>query len=226
MSDGNVKAALLEAAKPHVPFDGWTEATFRAAQADAGISAGLAKAACPRGAVDLAVAFHEAGDAAMEKRLFDEDLSHLRYSEKVAAAVRFRIEAIEDRELVRRGATLFALPQYAGDGARLVWGTADRIWIALGDTSRDVNWYSKRAILSGVYGSTVLYWLGDETDGAEATWAFLDRRIEGVMQFEKLKARVRGGSLATRLMDGPLSFLNNIRAPGTGPTDLPGRWSR
>ncbi|MEM6482845.1 MAG: COQ9 family protein [Pseudomonadota bacterium] len=226
MTDGNVKAALLQAAEPHVPFDGWTEATFQAAQADAGISAGLAKAACPRGAVDLAVAFHEEGDAVMEKRLFDEDLSHLRYSEKVAAAVRFRIEAIEDKELVRRGATLFALPQYAGDGARLIWGTADRIWIALGDTSQDVNWYSKRAILSGVYGSTVLYWLGDETPGQEATWEFLDRRIAGVMQFEKLKARVRNAPLTTRLMDGPLSFLGNIRAPGSAPSDMPGRWSR
>lgn len=225
MSDQNVKSALLQAAKPHVPFDGWTEATFRAAQADAEISAGLAKAACPRGAVDLAVAFHEEGDAAMEKRLFDEDLSHLRYSEKVATAVRFRIEAIEDKELVRRGTTLFALPQYAGDGTRLVWGTADRIWVALGDTSRDVNWYSKRAILSGVYGATVLYWLGDETPTSEATWEFLDRRIAGVMQIEKIKARIRQSPLTTRLMEGPLSFLGNIRAPGDGPTDMPGRWS-
>lgn len=226
MTDRDVKTALLEAAKPHVPFDGWTEATFRAAQAEAGISPGLAKAACPRGAVDLAVAFHEAGDWALEKRLFDEDLSALRYSEKVAAAVRFRIEAIEDKELARRGATLFALPQHAGEGARLIWGTADRIWIALGDTSQDVNWYSKRAILSGVYGATLLYWLGDETPAAEATWAFLDRRIEGVMQFEKLKARVRDTPLTSRLMDGPLSFLSRIQAPGTRPSDMPGRWSR
>lgn len=226
MSDLNVKAALLAAAKPHVPFDGWTDVTFRAAQSDAGISAGLAKAACPRGAVDLAIAFHEEGDAAMEKHLFDADLSPLRHSEKVAAAVRFRIEAIEDKELVRRGATLFALPQYAGEGARLIWGTADRIWIALGDTSQDVNWYSKRAILSGVYGSTVLYWLGDETPASEATWSFLDRRIAGVMQFEKLKARVKDAPLTSRLMDGPLSFLRRIQAPGHGPSDLPGRWSR
>ncbi|MEM6390832.1 MAG: COQ9 family protein, partial [Pseudomonadota bacterium] len=102
---------------------------------------------------------------------------------------------------------------------------ADRIWIALGDTSQDVNWYSKRAILSGVYGSTLLYWLGDETPAAEATWAFLDRRIAGVMQFEKFKARINQAPLTNRLMDGPLSFLRRIQAPGSDPADMPGRWS-
>lgn len=225
MTDETVKMTLLEAAKPHVPFDGWSDATFRAAQVDAGISAGLARAACPRGAVDLAIAYHEAGDSAMEQRLASEDLSTLRYSEKVAAAIRFRIEAIEDRELARRGATLFALPYLAADGARLIWGTADRIWTALGDTSEDANWYSKRAILSTVYGSTVLYWLGDDSPGCQATWDFLDRRIDGVMSFEKFKARMRENPVMSRVMDRTSDTLSWLRAPKPG-QDLPGRWSR
>ncbi|MEM0950469.1 MAG: COQ9 family protein [Pseudomonadota bacterium] len=226
MTEQNLKSTLLEAAKPHVPFDGWTEVTFRAAQADAKISAGLAKAACPRGALDLAVAFHEQGDAAMEARLNAEDLNHLRYSEKIATAVRFRIEAIEDRELARRATTLFALPQNAGDGARLIWGTSDRIWTALGDTSQDVNWYTKRSILSGVYGSTLLYWLGDDTPGFEATWAFVDRRINDVMAFEKFKSKIRSNGVMSRMLQGPMSLLDRIRAPGAEAQNFPGRWSR
>lgn len=103
MSDPDVKTQLLEAAKPHVAFDGWSEATFRAAAEDAGLSMGVAKAACPRGAVDLALAFHEEGDATMLARMEQEDLSRMRYSARVAAAVRFRLEAVEDKELVRRG---------------------------------------------------------------------------------------------------------------------------
>lgn len=227
MSDPDVKTQLLEAAKPHVAFDGWTEATFRAAVEDAGVSMGVARAACPRGAVDLALAFHEEGDAAMLERMAREDLSQMRYSERVAAAVRYRLEAVEDKELVRRGVTLFALPHHAVDGAKAVWGTCDKIWEALGDISDDVNWYTKRATLSGVYSSTVLYWLGDESEGHVRTWEFLDRRIEDVMRIEKVKAKARENRVVSGLMAGPLSVFSRIRKPAPGRTGgLPGRWTR
>jgi len=227
MSDQDVKTTLLEAAKPHVPFDGWSEATFRAAMEDAGINAGLAQAVCPRGAVDLALAYHEEGDQAMLARLAEADLGQMRFRDRVAAAVRYRLEAVEDKELVRRGVTLFALPHHALDGAQAIWRTCDRIWTVLGDTSEDVNWYTKRATLSGVYSSTVLYWLGDDSPGHERTWAFLDRRIDDVMQIEKVKARARDNKLVSGLMAGPLSFVNRIRKPGPRQTTgMPGRWTR
>jgi ubiquinone biosynthesis protein COQ9 len=129
------------------------------------------------------------------------------------------------KEAVRRGATLFALPIHAADGARMLWETADAIWTALGDASDDLNWYSKRAILSGVYSSTVLYWLGDQSAGHAATWAFLDRRIEDVMRFETLKRRVRENRVLGPLMAGPDWLAKQVRAPSaTPPADLPGRW--
>jgi len=218
-------ARLLEAALPHVAFDGWSESTFRAAAAEAGVDPVLARALCPRGALDLAVAFHRRGDRRMVERLRAADLSALRIREKIALAVRFRIEAAEDREAVRRGSTLFALPMHAAEGARLIWGTADAIWSALGDTSDDLNWYSKRATLAGVYGATVLYWLGDESFGHEDTWAFLDRRIGDVMQFEKVKAQVAGNPVLKRLFAGPGRVLGKVRAPAGRRADLPGRWS-
>jgi ubiquinone biosynthesis protein COQ9 len=227
MTDPDVKTQLLRAAKPHVAFDGWTEATFRAAVEESGVSMGVARAACPRGAVDLALAFHEEGDAAMLGRLEAEDLSQMRFRDRVAAAVRYRLEAVEDKELVRRGVTLFALPHHAMDGTKAVWGTCDKIWDALGDTSDDVNWYTKRATLSGVYSSTVLYWLGDESEGHARTWEFLDRRIEDVMRIETVKAKARENRLVSGLMAGPLSVLSKIRKPAPGQTGgLPGRWTR
>ena len=157
-TSSDIQNRLLDAALMHVPFDGWSETTWKAAAADADIDAAMVRAVCPRGAVDLARAYHERGDAQMVSRLRSEALPD-RFRDKIATAVRFRIEAVTDKEAVRRGTTLFALPMYAGDGARLIWGTADKIWTALGDTSDDVNWYTKRATLSGVYSATVLYWL-------------------------------------------------------------------
>lgn len=220
------KANLLDAALNHVPFDGWSDATFEAAVQDTGMDAGLADVICPRGAVDLAIAYHVRGDMEMLARFATEDLSDLRYSEKVAALVRMRLEAATDKEAVRRGTTLFALPQHAGDGVKLIWGSADAMWTALGDTSRDSNWYSKRATLSGVYSSTVLFWLGDMSENHADTWAFLDRRIEDVMRFEKVKAQVNASPLLKPLLAGPKWALSFLKAPSeTNRDDLPGHWS-
>ncbi len=216
---------LLDAALPHVAFDGWSPATFNAAVADAGIDPAVAKTSCPRGAVDLAVAYHRRGDTAMVAALKEADLSNMRFRDKVAHAVLLRIQVIDDKEAVRRGTTLFALPHMAADGAKLIWGTADAIWTALGDTSQDVNWYTKRMTLSGVYSSVVLYWLGDDSVDIQATDAFIDRRIDNVMQFEKLKAQAKANPLLKPLTGTLDRMMAGIKAPGVA-TDpnLPGVW--
>lgn len=216
---------FLDAILSHVPFDGWSDAAFAAACGDLGLSVSEGRAICPRGAVDLAIAYHQRGDAQMVAALQGADLADMRFRDKVAHAIRLRLQA-GDKEVVRRGTTLFALPHMAPEGSRLIWGTADAVWRALGDTSEDVNWYTKRATLSAVYGSVVLFWLGDETPDSEATDAFIDRRIENVMQFEKVKAAVNKNPLL-RPITGPLGrLLPHVHAPrGPVADDLPGRWT-
>ena len=219
------KLELLDAILPQVAFDGWSETAFKAAIASTDIPDARARSLCPRGAVDLAILFHKQGDRAMAESLRSEDLSALRFRDKVARALRIRLDVIEDREAVRRGMTLFALPHLAADGARLMWGTADAIWTALGDTSRDVNWYTKRATLSGVWSAVVLYWLGDQSEGTQKTTAFIDRRIDEVMQIERVKARLRDNPLL-KPITGPLGKLGGmIKAPMQMPDmDVPGLW--
>lgn len=219
----DLKTRLLEAAEMHVPFDGWSEAAFAAAVSESGIDPTVARAICPRGAVDLAVAYHKRGDSQMVAAMAEADLDAMKIREKITFAVRKRLELCTDREVVRRGTTLFSLPQHAAQGAQLIWGTCDAIWGAIGDTSRDFNWYTKRATLSAVYGSTVLYWLGDDSEGQAATWAFLDRRIENVMQFEKTKAQFNKSPLG-KMMAGPLDMLNRIKPPKI-PEGMPGSWT-
>lgn len=220
----DVKSRLLEAAEMHVPFDGWSDATFQAAVEDSGVDPVVAKALCPRGAIDLAVAYHKRGDSQMVATLTDDALAEMKIREKITFAVRTRLELCPDREIVRRGSTLFALPQHAATGAQLIWGTSDAIWTAIGDTSQDFNWYSKRATLSAVYSATVLYWLGDDSDGHTATWAFLDRRIENVMQLEKTKAQFNNSPMG-KMMSGPLGALSKLRAP-TFSGNMPGQWGQ
>jgi len=220
------REGLLDAMLMHVPFDGWSDGALKAAARDLGLSQDELHAICPRGAIDLAVAYHKRGDSALAQALAQADLGAMRIRDRVAFAVRSRLEASDDKEAVRRGTALFALPQHAPEGARLIWSTADTIWDALGDTSDDFNWYSKRAILSGVYSSTVLFWLGDDSVWEQATWAFLDRRIEDVMRFEKLKAQVKDNKVLNGLFAGPNWLLSRIKPPSREMrTDLPGRYS-
>ncbi|MEO1562621.1 MAG: COQ9 family protein [Pseudomonadota bacterium] len=184
------KEDILAAAMPHVVFDGWTDAVLRAAARESDIDESIAREAFPRGAVDLALFYHGKLDCALMDAIANADLSGMKYSDKVAYAVKTRLK-IADKEAVRRGVTLFSLPQNLGDGVKALWSTVDVIWRTLGDTSQDVNWYTKRATLSGVYSSTVLFWIGDDSEADQATWEFLDRRIADVMQIEKVKGRVK-----------------------------------
>ena len=213
---------LLAAILPHVVFDGWSETSFDCAVADLKMDPAFAAMLAPRGALDLAVAYHHQGDAHMCAVYQSSSTVSLKIREKITLVVRLRLEAIADKEVVRRATSLFALPQHAGEGAKLIWGTADHIWDVLGDSSRDVNWYSKRATLSAVYGATVLFWLGDESSGHAATWAFLDRRIKNVMQIEIAKAKIRDNKPLNAVLAGPLWLLGKIKAPQTR-DDLPGR---
>jgi len=219
--------AILAAARVHVIFDGWSETSFAASVADAGVPMADARSLFPRGAIDLAMAFHFAGDAALALRMKEADLAQMRYSERVAFAVMERLRiAAPDREVVRRSAAFFALPIHGASASKCMWHTADTIWDGLGDTSTDYNWYSKRLTLSGVYGAALLYWLGDESPDFEATSAFVDRRIADVMSIEKGKAQLRKSPLYGLFKRGPGRLLDAIRAPGLSQAqELPGSCS-
>ena len=216
----STKSRLLLAALPHVPFDGWSDATLAAAITESDIPPGLARALFPRGGLDLALAYHALGDGQMLVSLAETDLTALRFRDRIATAIKLRLQNA-DRELVRRASALFALPQNAPEGTRALWRTADAIWTALGDTSTDLNWYTKRATLSAVYAATLLFWLGDDSVNHSATWEFLDRRIENVMSFEKARASFRENPLGRALLNGPLKILERVHAPQ--PHDLPGK---
>lgn len=217
-----IKAKLLKAALPHVAFDGWGDAALEQAARECGIGMPEARAEFPRGGIDMALEFHRQGDAALADLLRQRDLAGLRYSERVAEAVWLRLELAEpSREAVRRGVTMFSLPVNAPEGAKAIWATADTIWTGLGDTSTDINWYSKRALLAAVFSASLLYWLGDTSPASARTREFIDRRIANVMKFEELKAKFRASAFGKAVKAGPGQVLDRVRAPARR-DDLPG----
>jgi ubiquinone biosynthesis protein COQ9 len=202
------KRALLEAMLPHVPFDGWTAKSLHLAARDAGLDTGVVLRAFPGGAADLLDFWVSETDAAMLRVLEGRDLAAMKVRERVRLAVMTRLELVAmHREAVRRALTLEALPQHAPRALKQVYRTVDAIWYAAGDTATDFNFYTKRLLLAGVYGATLMHWLDDKSENFAGTSAFLDRRLADVMQIEKAKGKL--AKLADRL---PNPFRNLRRA--------------
>jgi ubiquinone biosynthesis protein COQ9 len=173
-------------------FDGWSKSAVDSAAAQLGIDPAQARLAMPRTQAGMIDAYIDAVDRELEKRWPAEKLSTLKIRERIRTLVWTRIEIMADaREAVRRGLAILAMPQNAALGLRIGWRTADRMWRLAGDTSTDFNHYTKRMTLSAVYASTLLAWLDDDSEGWSSTAAFLDRRIDNVMSFEKWKAQWR-----------------------------------
>jgi ubiquinone biosynthesis protein COQ9 len=200
---------IMLAAVRHAMFDGWTPKILILGARDAGLEDAAADIAFPGGVNELIETFSRWADDEMLARLEAHDLASLKVRERVALAVRTRLEVLmPHREAVRRLNTHFTLPGNAVTGAKLVGETVSAIWYAAGDSSTDFSYYTKRGLLAAVYGATVLYWLADESEGYADTWTFLDRRLEEVMNIPKLRARA--GRVLSRIPN-PLRVARLVR---------------
>ena len=189
-----MKAAVLAAALPHAAFDGFTQKVLDAAGKEAGIAPAALKRLFPDGALGLIEYYSHSVDAEMERRLAAMDLPAMKIRARIAAAVTARLALLKPhKEAARRAAALLSLPMHARLAAKLMYHSVDAMWRAAGDTSTDFNFYTKRGILAGVYGSTLMRWFNDMDPDERPTGEFLAARIENVMQFEKLKAQVKTG---------------------------------
>lgn len=178
----DMKTAILEAALPDVPFDGWTDALLERAAARLKLSAEDIQAAFPDGPAGLVRHFSVWADEKMLSKMNGAKKKNERISARITSAVRTRLEILAPhKQAVSASMSCLALPPHNLALPKLVWKTSDAIWRAAGDTSTDYNYYTKRLLLSGVITSTTLFWLNDTSAGSERTWAFLDRRIANVL---------------------------------------------
>jgi ubiquinone biosynthesis protein COQ9 len=195
--------AAIDALLPNVPFDGWTYKALRMGLRAAGMAEEDAELLFPGGAVDMVEAYCDLADRRMEEGAAALGLAEMRLTQRVRALIALRLrQKRPHREAVRRALSVLAMPQHARVAAACTGRTVDAIWHAAGDKSADFSWYTKRAILAGVYISTLLFWLTDDSEEDAATLAFLDRRLKDVGRMGKLRGRIE--SLAKRLTPPPL----------------------
>lgn len=188
-----LREQLALAVGENAVFDGWTKAAVESAAARLGANPSQARLAFPKTQSGMIDAYIKGVDQALAERLADEKLQGMKIREKIRSLIWTRLEIMAPaREAVRRALAILAMPQNVPLAMRIGWRTADLMWQLAGDTSTDYNHYTKRMTLGAVYGSTLLVWLEDQSDGWSETAAFLDRRIENVMEFERWKAGWRG----------------------------------
>lgn len=206
-----LRRRLALAVGENAVFDGWTGKAVDSAARQLGIDPAQARLAMPKGQAAMIDLYIQEVDRGLQAYFTPERLSGLKIREKIRALVWRRLEIMGPaREAVRRGLAILAMPRNVPLALRISWRTADLMWRIAGDTSTDFNHYTKRVTLGAVYGSTLLVWLDDQSEGWTETAAFLDRRIDDVMKFEKWKAGWRGSS------DQRLSlsrFLGRLRYP-------------
>jgi ubiquinone biosynthesis protein COQ9 len=207
MSD-NLRDRILMEALADVPYGGFSQPVLNRAAEKLGVSHAELKSAFPNGPASLVEAFSDWADARVAERL--KTVADAPMRERVAEAVRARLEALgEHKDAARRAAAFLAMPMHAPLGARLLYKGVDAMWRAAGDKATDFSFYTKRATLSAVYGATMLYWLADSSEAHKATWEFLDNRIQEVMRIEKWRKGAE--NLASHLPD-PFEVLGAIRA--------------
>lgn len=190
--DAEIRDRLADSVAASAPFDGWTETGIAAAGRTLGLPEGEAGRLIPGGPLGLLEYLASRSDRRMVEDLEAAGVAAMKVRERIRSAVRLRLEKHSgEREAARRALSLLAMPLNAGLALKILYRTVDAMWYAAGDQSVDFNFYTKRATLAGVYSATVLFWLNDRSEGGQATWDFLDRRLEDVMRIEKLKSQIR-----------------------------------
>jgi ubiquinone biosynthesis protein COQ9 len=211
MTLDELRAALAPLIPGNAVFDGWSDKALAMAAAEVGVPAPRARLCFPGGAAEMIDAWFDSIDRRTALAFPLERVEGMKIRDRIRELVMFRIDTIHpDKEALRRALAILARPQNLALAARLGWRAADRMWRIAGDRSTDFSHYTKRGILAGVYGSTQLVYLDDDSDGLVQTRAFLNRRIEDVMKFEKTKAQWRKGR---ERMPSLTRFLGRLRYP-------------
>lgn len=172
--------------------EGWNAMTLQKAAQLADVQADDVSQALPSGIDSLVPLYFRELDERLRDKLSNTDMGSLRIRDKVTLGVETWFELLGEHH----GASVKAIDWCSArlfgrlPTTELIWGTADTIWTGIGDEDTGFTYMSKRTTLSAVLTSTLAVWRQNANDDAE--WkAFLSRRIDDVMSFEKFKAKLK-----------------------------------
>ena len=207
--NGELRDIAIDKALRHVVFDGWSNVTLDKVCLELSLSGEKSLSLFPRGALDLALSFHERDDEQFLKDflVLESNNPSQRIRDRIECAINYRLEiAQKNKEAVKRSIALFTTPLYFSQGSVALWNTSDKIWKSIGDSSYDLNWYSKRLVLSSVYSAVLVFWLEDDSANFVETRDFVGRRIDDVMRIERIKGAIKKAPLLGKFVERFESF--------------------
>ena len=176
------RTEILEKLLEQSPFLGWTERNIQNISRGLGHSERILVRSFPNGLRDVIDRHAYLLDQRMLETIDSKDFRKLPVRARITKLVFARINTMASyREAIARLIPILSTPPYLATGTKILCRTADLMWRTAGDTSTDYNYYTKRSLLAGVYSTTLLCWLTDDSKNYCDTQAFLDRRINNVM---------------------------------------------
>ncbi|CAB4268714.1 unnamed protein product [Prunus armeniaca] len=181
------QARVLQASLPHVIRLGWSEAAMIAGARDVGLSPSIVRS-FPRKEGMLVEFFM---DDCLQ-RLSDmidsstEELKSLIPSERITKLVKIRLE-MQAPYISKwpQALSIQAQPVNVPTSFKQRAMLMDEIWHGAGDDTADFQWYVKRTVLGGIYSTTEIYMLTDNSPDFCDTWAFLDDRVKDAFDLKK-----------------------------------------
>lgn len=202
MEASPVADKIMEFALRHIPFDGWTAEAIKRGASDAGVDPQEGIDIFGSNAIDMITYYSHMLDRQMRERAAQVDLASMKIRDRIASLLMMRLALMGPyREAAQKAATILSMPTNIPTGTKLMYETVDLMWVLAGDKSTDFSYYTKRATLSAVYSSTLLYWFRDMSHDYTSTREFLNRRLDNVMAIPKIKSKIKD---AAKLVIWPL----------------------
>ncbi len=118
-----------------------------------------------------------------------KDINELKTFAKIRLALMTRFGVLSPYKKAEKALFYYLLKNLKGPG--FLYKIIDKIWFWAGDKSLDHNFYTKRALLAGVYTSTFFTFLEDTSEDLIKTQEKLDQRLAQVGQIPKFKEKLK-----------------------------------
>ncbi len=191
---------------------------LKRAAKDAKLSPHIIQTLFPKGPAQAAAAFFQQGDM---KLLTLTPPQEDKLQTRLASAITTRLKINDPhKETARRAAASLALPLHATQGMTALLNTSDALWKAAGDKSADFSFYTKRAILAGIYAQILLIYFGARGSDSEYVAQYAERRLKDAVQ---IGASLRQATTLTtnNIPSTLLDALAKLRYPPRPPKEPP-----
>ncbi|XP_029993218.1 ubiquinone biosynthesis protein COQ9, mitochondrial [Sphaeramia orbicularis] len=215
-TEEQLQARILVAALEFVPVHGWSMEAIAAGAETLGLSS--ASTGMFNGAGDLVLHFISQCNSQLTEILAEQHKQVQLGQAEPKETADFLRDAVETRlrmyipymETWPQAMSILLLPHNIPDSLKHLSTLVDDIWYYAGDRSTDMNWYTKRAALTGIYNTTELVMVQDSSPDFQDTWNFLDNRIQDVVNMASTAKQVQstGEAMVQGLMGAAVTLKN------------------